>query len=88
MSQEWAQEAGAFHVPSYSLSALSVKMSVRYSIFTVIFSMSDKSISLQDDKNDWVKLVSRDGFSYVVRREVAMGSGTLSNMLSSDSKPE
>ncbi|OCB89480.1 POZ domain-containing protein [Sanghuangporus baumii] len=34
-------------------------------------------------KNDWVKIVSCDGFSFVVRREVAFGSGHLKGMLDS-----
>ncbi|KAL5504912.1 ELC1 [Sanghuangporus vaninii] len=37
----------------------------------------------QDKKNDWVKIVSCDGFSFVVRREVAFGSGHLKGMLDS-----
>ncbi|OSX62385.1 hypothetical protein POSPLADRAFT_1143092, partial [Postia placenta MAD-698-R-SB12] len=34
---------------------------------------------------DWVKLVSTDGFSFLVQRKVAMGSGTLRNMLNAES---
>ncbi|KAJ3555213.1 hypothetical protein NM688_g2699 [Phlebia brevispora] len=34
---------------------------------------------------DWIRLVSSDGFSYLVKRKVAMGSGTLKNMLSAES---
>ncbi|TDL20355.1 POZ domain-containing protein [Rickenella mellea] len=36
-------------------------------------------------KSDWVRITSVDGFSFMVLRKVAMGSGTLKNMLSSDS---
>ena len=35
---------------------------------------------------DWIRLVSHDGYSYLVRRKVAMASGTLRNMLSADSE--
>ncbi|PCH41925.1 transcriptional elongation regulator [Wolfiporia cocos MD-104 SS10] len=35
--------------------------------------------------SDWVKLVSRDGHSYLIPRKVAIGSGTLRNMLSAES---
>ncbi|KAF9220355.1 hypothetical protein BS17DRAFT_714970 [Gyrodon lividus] len=39
-----------------------------------------------EEKNDgWVKLVSSDGYSFLVKRSVAMMSGTLKNMLSADS---
>ncbi|CCM01258.1 uncharacterized protein FIBRA_03307 [Fibroporia radiculosa] len=37
-------------------------------------------------ESDWVKLVSTDGYSYLVRRKVAMGSATLRNMLNADNK--
>ncbi|KAI6169632.1 BTB/POZ protein [Pisolithus thermaeus] len=35
--------------------------------------------------DDWVKLVSSDGYSFLVKRNVAMVSGTLKTMLSADS---
>lgn len=35
--------------------------------------------------DDWVKLVSSDGYSFLVKRNVAMVSGTLRTMLSTDS---
>ena len=38
-----------------------------------------------DVNNDWVRIESADGFSFLVRRRVAMASGTLRNMLSADS---
>ncbi|KAJ2919443.1 hypothetical protein MD484_g1022, partial [Candolleomyces efflorescens] len=31
--------------------------------------------------NDWVRIDSNDGFSYIVRRKVAQASGTMNNML-------
>jgi transcription elongation factor B subunit 1 len=31
--------------------------------------------------NDWVRIESNDGFSYIVRRKVAQTSGTMNNML-------
>ncbi len=34
--------------------------------------------------NEWVRLTSVDGYHYLVRRKVAVCSGTLRNMLSED----
>ncbi|KAH9914428.1 POZ domain-containing protein [Fomitopsis serialis] len=34
---------------------------------------------------DWVKLVSTDGYTFLIPRKVAMNSGTLKNMLSEES---
>ncbi|KAJ2930425.1 hypothetical protein H1R20_g6664, partial [Candolleomyces eurysporus] len=31
--------------------------------------------------NDWVRIESSDGFSYIVKRKVAQASGTMNNML-------
>ncbi|KAI0764653.1 POZ domain-containing protein, partial [Fomes fomentarius] len=38
-----------------------------------------------DKLNEWVRLTSNDGHDYLVRKKVAMGSGTLRDMLNSDS---
>jgi hypothetical protein len=40
----------------------------------------------QNAKNpqDWIRLVSTDGYTYLIQRKVAMVSGTLRNMLSND----
>ncbi|KIM55363.1 hypothetical protein SCLCIDRAFT_305371 [Scleroderma citrinum Foug A] len=38
-----------------------------------------------DKDSDWVKLVSSDGYSFLVKRNVATVSGTLKTMLSTDS---
>ncbi|KAM5543822.1 hypothetical protein V8D89_002439 [Ganoderma adspersum] len=35
--------------------------------------------------NDWVRLTSSDGYHYLVRRKVALCSGTLKNTLNEDS---
>lgn len=37
------------------------------------------------DNDAWVKLVSSDGYSFLIKRSVAMMSGTLKNMLNFDS---
>ncbi|PIL27183.1 hypothetical protein GSI_10325 [Ganoderma sinense ZZ0214-1] len=37
-----------------------------------------------DKANEWVRLTSSDGYHYLVRRKVAMCSGTLKNSLSED----
>ncbi|EKM48322.1 uncharacterized protein PHACADRAFT_167536 [Phanerochaete carnosa HHB-10118-sp] len=33
---------------------------------------------------DWIRLISTDGYSYLVQRKVAVMSGTLRNMLNND----
>jgi len=39
----------------------------------------------QTEDDQWVRLTSTDGFSFMVRRKVATASGTLKSMLSRDS---
>ncbi|KAH8096868.1 POZ domain-containing protein [Cristinia sonorae] len=36
-------------------------------------------------ENDWIRITSNDGFSFLVPRKVAVVSGTLKNMLSTES---
>ncbi|KAG1814610.1 uncharacterized protein BJ212DRAFT_1300425 [Suillus subaureus] len=38
-----------------------------------------------EKRDDWVKITSSDGYSFLVKRNVAAISGTLKNMLSEDS---
>ncbi|KAG2074441.1 POZ domain-containing protein [Suillus decipiens] len=38
-----------------------------------------------EKRDDWVKITSSDGYSFLVKRSVAAISGTLKNMLSEDS---
>ncbi|KDQ55505.1 hypothetical protein JAAARDRAFT_159534 [Jaapia argillacea MUCL 33604] len=45
-------------------------------------------VEMTDDstpKDDWVLITSADGFSFMVKRKVAMTSGTLKNMLNTES---
>ncbi|TFY77802.1 hypothetical protein EWM64_g6211 [Hericium alpestre] len=37
-----------------------------------------------DPNEDWVRIVSNDGYSFLVKRKVALRSGTLKAMLSED----
>jgi len=39
----------------------------------------------QKPEDEWVRLTSTDGFSVIVKRKVATGSGTLKSMLSAES---
>ena len=48
--------------------------------------LQDATVPKAKSPEDWIRLVSNDGYSYLVRRKVAMASGTLRNMLSADSK--
>ncbi|KAH9830184.1 BTB/POZ protein [Rhodofomes roseus] len=41
--------------------------------------------STSTSDNDWVKLISKDGYTFLIRRKVAMNSGTLKNMVSVES---
>ena len=38
-----------------------------------------------DKLNEWVRLTSSDGYDYLVRKKVALGSGTLRDMLNAES---
>ncbi|KAI1792196.1 POZ domain-containing protein, partial [Ganoderma leucocontextum] len=38
----------------------------------------------KDKMNEWFRLTSTDGYHYLIRRKVAMCSGTLKNMLNDD----
>jgi transcription elongation factor B subunit 1 len=40
----------------------------------------------QKADDDWVRLTSTDGFSFMVKRKVATASGTLKSMLSAESE--
>ncbi|KAF7789245.1 hypothetical protein EIP86_000186 [Pleurotus ostreatoroseus] len=42
--------------------------------------------STSKSPEDWIRLVSDDGYSYLVKRKVAMASGTLRNMLGVESE--
>ncbi|THH01604.1 hypothetical protein EW026_g1103 [Hermanssonia centrifuga] len=47
--------------------------------------MADNEQDTVKSGEDWIRLVSDDGHSFLIKRKVAMGSGTLRNMLSVDS---
>ncbi|KAI0794859.1 POZ domain-containing protein [Abortiporus biennis] len=40
----------------------------------------------KQNENDWVRIVTPDKYSFLIKRKVAMASGTLRNMLSTDSR--
>jgi hypothetical protein len=42
--------------------------------------------SISDQQNPFVLIESSDGYSFVVKREVALASGMLKNMLDEDSE--
>lgn len=46
---------------------------------------NDPNANASHRDDDWVKLVSSDGYSFLVKRGVATVSGTLKTMLSTDS---
>lgn len=61
-------------------------MNVRF--MHCVYMMTHNFIARKDaqtTENEWVRIISKDGFSYLIRRKVALGSGTLKNMLDSDS---
>lgn len=35
----------------------------------------------KEPESPWVRLTSQDGFSYIVKRDIAKASGTIKNML-------
>ncbi|KAJ8482326.1 hypothetical protein ONZ51_g5427 [Trametes cubensis] len=51
--------------------------------------MAEDSTSMQveekDKMNEWVRLTTPDGYEYLIKRKVAMCSGTLRNSLSAES---
>lgn len=47
---------------------------------------SQDATSTSKSPEDWIRLVSDDGYSYLVKRKVAMASGTLRNMLGVESR--
>ena len=38
-------------------------------------------MSSAQSQDDWIRVTSRDGFSFIVKRNVVLRSGTLRNML-------
>ncbi|KLO17902.1 POZ domain-containing protein [Schizopora paradoxa] len=42
---------------------------------------NDVEMKNQEHSNEWVKIVSQDGFSFVIKRDVASQSGTLKSMI-------
>lgn len=40
----------------------------------------------QASDNDWVRITSADGYSFIVRRKIAKASGTMKSMLDTASK--
>ncbi|KAF8880677.1 BTB/POZ protein [Infundibulicybe gibba] len=47
--------------------------------------MSDVEMLPEPKETDWVRVTSTDGFSYMVKRKVAVMSGTMRNMLDTES---
>ncbi|KAI0325567.1 POZ domain-containing protein [Cubamyces sp. BRFM 1775] len=51
--------------------------------------MAEESTNMQveekDKMNEWVRLTSPDGYEFLIKRKVAMCSGTLRNSLSAES---
>lgn len=44
----------------------------------------DANLSIEQEKaplSEWVRITSYDGFSFIVKRDVAISSGTLKSML-------
>ncbi|GLB42361.1 putative SKP1 family protein [Lyophyllum shimeji] len=46
----------------------------------------DAEMRAEPSDNDWIRVTSNDGFSYMVKRKIANVSGTMKNMLDMDSK--
>ncbi|THH29319.1 hypothetical protein EUX98_g4860 [Antrodiella citrinella] len=47
--------------------------------------MAGKEGSAAASNEDWIRIMSNDGYSFLVRRKVATASGTLKNMLNTES---
>lgn len=54
------------------------------SMQVIVQSTCRRTNDLQDN-DGWVKLVSSDGYAFLIKRSVATMSGTLKNMLNFDS---
>ncbi|KAF5379220.1 hypothetical protein D9615_005886 [Tricholomella constricta] len=44
-----------------------------------------EDIDMRANDTDWIRVTSTDGFSYIVKRKVANVSGTMKNMLDTES---
>ena len=67
-------------------SPMGVRVSQMAQLMSVFITQSSHTQDANKGGEDWIRIISQDGYTFLVKRKVANVSGTLRNMLSVDSE--